>query len=178
MKKAALLTISLSALAFAALSAPALAWEEENRTVNRTPSGTVLYPAWLVDRPEHFEFLPDTSNVDPQNDHPAQWQGQDWDTTKWNSAQWTPETAVEKFFRGGIFARQYLRETRARGNWVPVLELGPNFYKLSDLDQRRSLKLLADTTEIFGQGYGFVELRDWHTRKEVGRYLPQGLYLN
>ena len=31
---------------------------------------------------------------------------------------------------------------------IPVLEVGPTFFKLSDLDRRRTLKLLADYSEV------------------------------
>jgi hypothetical protein len=148
------------------------AWMEENRTVNRTPSGTIYYPEYFVQRPEHYEFLPQVSNWDVQNMHPQQWQGQDWEPAQWNPAQWTPEVAVKKFYAGGIFRRQYMRGK------TPVLELGPRFYNLSDLDQRRTLKLLTDYTGIFGRGHTLVELRDWNNKSVVGRYTPQGMYLN
>jgi hypothetical protein len=146
-------------------------WPSENRTVNRTPQGNDTVPPFLRVRPEHYEFTPRVSNWDAQNNHPQQWQGQDWDTSMWNK-HWTPKSAVGKLFEGRIFARQYMRPK------VPVLELGPRFYQLSDLDQRRTLKLLADTTGVFGKGFGMIELRDWKTRNVVGNYTPQGMYLN
>lgn len=180
MQKNAALTFLfiLTATTLLAPPSPAQAWEEESRTNNRTPSGAVLYPQWVFDRPEHYEFLPLTSNHDAQNDHSAQWQGQDWDTTQWNKAQWTPEIAVNQFFAAGIFARQYLREGTSGAIWTPVLEVGPRFYQLSALDQRRCLKLMADYTNVFGNNYSLIDLRDWHTRKSIGHYTPQGLYLN
>ena len=89
----------------------------------------------------------------------------------WNK-HWTAESTVQKLFEGRVFNRQYMRTAK-----MPVLEVGPIFYQLSDLDQRRSLKLLADTTGIFGKGFGMVELRDWNTRDVVGSYTPQGMYL-
>jgi hypothetical protein len=147
-------------------------WQEESRTQNRTPSGNILYPRWLMERPEHYEFLPYVSNWDAQHKHPQQWKGQDWDPSKWNPKQWTPEIAVKKFYEGRIFERQYMRGA------VPVVVLGPTFYKLSDLDQRRTLKLLTDHTDIFGKGYQMVELRDWHSKNAVGSYTPKGMYLN
>lgn len=147
-------------------------WHEEDRTQNRTPSGVIEYPHWLMDRPEHYEFLPLVSNWDAQNKHPQQWKGQDWDPSKWDGKMWTPEIAVQKFYEGRIFERQYMR------NNMPVVVLGPTFYKLSDLDQRRTLKLLSDHTGIFGKGYQMVELRDWNTKAVVGSYTPRGMYLN
>lgn len=148
-------------------------WHEEDRTVNRSVGGVVEYPHWLMDRPEHYEFTPYVSNWDAQNKHPQQWKGQDWDPSKWDGKLWTPEIAVHKFYEGRIFERQYLRD-----NKMPVLVLGPTFYHLSDLDQRRTLKLLTDYTGIFAKGYQMVELRDWHSKKVMGAYTPRGMFLN
>jgi hypothetical protein len=60
---------------------------------------------------------------------------------------------------------------------IPVLEVGPTFYKLSDLDQRRALKLLAQYTEVFERGYTQIDLRDWKTRSSVGHFTPKGMFL-
>jgi len=61
---------------------------------------------------------------------------------------------------------------------TPAVELGPTFYKLSDLDQRRTLKLLVDQANIFGQGYKAVDLFDWYTHDAVGLYTAKGMFLN
>lgn len=151
---------------------PAVCAAEEMRTANRAPEGTIFYPHWLFDRPEHYEFLSTGSNHDTLHQHPAQWEGQDWDPSAWNDSQWTPEAAVTRLFEGGVFRRQYMRRS------IPVLELGPRFYQLSDLDRRRSLKLLADYTGVFEKGAGMIELRDWYRQDVIGNYTPQGMHLN
>ena len=58
------------------------------------------------------------------------------------------------------------------------MELGPTFYKLSDLDQRRTLKLLTDHGAVFKRGYKIVELVDWWTHDVVGAYTAKGMFLN
>lgn len=163
-------------LGFLVLAAPpsAKAYQEEMRTANRTATGEHIYPEWVLELPEHYEFLPYTSNHDPQNDHPQQWQGQDWDPSMWN-AQWTPETAVHKFYQARIFTRQYM--TRGK-NGLPVLELGPTFFKISDLDQRRTLKLLVDDSGVLADGFDVVVLKDWYTKDVVGSYTARGMQLN
>ena len=148
------------------------AFEEEIRTVKRTVSGIIHYPNWIYTKPNHYKFLPLVSNNDQEHKHPGAWEGQDWDVSRWNS-KWTPEIAIQRFFHARIFENQYLRN----GN-VPVLELGPTFYKLSDLDQRRTLKLLMEQAEIFKHGYNIVELVDWSTLDIVGSYTPKGMFLN
>ncbi|MDD9901458.1 MAG: hypothetical protein OXT65_10800 [Alphaproteobacteria bacterium] len=143
----------------------------EQRTVHRSVTGQIFYPKWVLNVPEHYEFLPQVSNHDAQHRHPAQWEGRDWDPTLW-SPGWTPEQAVDNFFRARIFKAQYM----VKG--MPVLELGPKFFRLSDLDRRRTLKLLADTTGVFDNGHKAFMLRDWYTKDIVGNYTPKGMFLN
>ena len=152
------------------LSSRAMAWPEEDRTANRNILGEILYPQWLTNLPEHYEFTPLVSNFDPHHQHPAQWAGQDWDPALWNK-DWTPEIAVKHFFQLRIFDRQYVEKNQA------VLETGPMFYKISDLDRRRTLKLLADTSGVFGRGYKVIILRDWYTKDTVGNYTEKGMHL-
>jgi hypothetical protein len=154
-----------------ALGGAALAQAAEIRTANRSVAGDMLYPAWVTDVPAHYEFLPLVSNHDAQNQHPQQWEGQDWDTSAWNE-NWTPEIALRKFYKADIFKAQYINEKN-----VPVLELGPTFYKLSDLDQRRMLKLLADYNNIFSRGFNVISLHDWYTKEIVGTYTAKGMQL-
>lgn len=144
---------------------------EDQRTFNMFPDGHIFYPAWLFNKPDHYEFSPAVSNWDPQHQHPRAWDGQDWSPSMWNAA-WTPEKTITHFFQLRVFEKQYIDES------IPVLEVGPMFYQLSDLDQRRSLKLLTDTTGIFTKGYSMVMLRDWKTGRIVGNQTPKGMHLN
>lgn len=155
---------------------------KEQRTAGRSPDGLTIWPTWVFQRPEHYEFLPMVSNRDPHHQHPQQWEGQDWEPTAWNE-QWTPEIALKNFYKNRTFHRQYMSGATRLNNpkvqaQVPVLELGPTFYKLSDLDQRRALKLLADYTGVFEKGYQIIDLHDWRTRESVGQYTAKGMYLN
>jgi hypothetical protein len=146
-------------------------FQDMDRTVNRTVKGIIHYPDWLYNKPEHYEFSPLVSNVDPQNDHSAQWQGMDWDPAMWGR-DWTPDVAIRKFFKAKIFQRQYMDGS------MPALELGPTFYKLSDLDRRRTLKLLADGSGVFKKGFSAVKLTDWSSHDVIGFYTPKGMFLN
>lgn len=147
--------------------------DNANRTVNRSPIGQIFYPDWLVNKPEHYEFLPLVSNHDPQNQHPQQWQGQDWDIEVLKQHGWTPEQVIAGFYANKTFKTRYMRSPQ-----MPVLVVGPNFYKISDLDRRRSLKLLTDHEKVFESGIEMVELRDWHTDNVIGSYTRKGLFLN
>jgi hypothetical protein len=151
------------------MPSPGFAGSDEDRTVSRTVFGRIIYPERFFAKPDHYEFLSMNSNRDP---HPHAGDGQAWDTRQWNS-WWTPEAAVKKLFKARIFERQYMRNGQ-----IPVVELGPAFYQLSDIDKRRTLKLLTDYDAIFKQGYGMVELVDWLTSGFIGAYTPRGMFLN
>ena len=152
---------------------PGFAGDDADRTVHRSIFGLPAYPPdWLYNKPSHYEFSPLVSNSDPLTQHPAQWDGQDWDPSQWG-AGWTPQIALNKFFKARIFTGRYM----SRDN-TPVVELGPTFYNLSDLDQRRTLKLLTDYSNLFGKGYKTVNLVDWSTHDVVGLYTAKGMFLN
>ncbi len=102
--------------------------------------------------------------------HPAQWEGMDWDPQAWNE-NWTPAVALARLYNGGVLHDQYAER-------VPVLEVGPRFYELSDLDQRRSVKLAVDYYGMLEQKSGLVELRDWHTHDRIGVYTQSGMMLD
>lgn len=154
----------------------------EQRTAGRSPDGLSLFPKWVFQRPEHYDFLPMTSNHDPHHQHPQQWDGQDWEPAAWDGQKWTAETALKGFYKNHTFHKQYMGGAERVNNpkvqaQIPVLEVGPTFYKLSDLDQRRALKLLAQYTEVFERGYTQIDLRDWKTRSSVGHFTPKGMFL-
>ncbi len=139
------------------------------RTANRDTKGVPYYPDHMFDKPDYYEFSPLVSNRDP---HPDAGHGQGWDPSAWNS-WWTADNTVQRFFKARIFERSYMRNGQ-----MPVLELGPTFYELSDIDKRRTLKLVAQNDRLFQQGYGMIELVDWYTHGIVGAYTPKGMFLN
>jgi len=172
LKYKVVIPVFMGLLASVAAISPAFA-EEPDRTADRAVSGLphFSYPDYITAKPDHYQFSARVSNSDPLTQHPNQWDGQDWDPSKW-PAGWTPQIAVQKFFKARIFTRRYMRYD------MPVVELGPTFYKLSDLDQRRTLKLLTDQANVFGQGYKAVDLVDWYTHDSVGVYTAKGMFLN
>jgi hypothetical protein len=157
----------------AGMASPASAGANDDQDYTRsTALGIFERPAWLYNKPDHYAFSPLVSNSDPQTQHPSQWDGQDWDPHQWGPG-WTPEIAIKKFFKARIFTGRYM----GRNN-IPVVELGPTFYKISDLDQRRTLKLLTDQANIFNHGFKVVHLVDWYTHDVIGIYTAKGMFLN
>lgn len=133
---------------------------DENRMSGRTIDGIISHP--FIAYPDPFaEFKP--KGWDARNYHPEQWQGMDWDPAAWNK-NWTPEKTLERMYRSGVLYRQYLDHR------TPIVEVGPRFYEFSDLDQRRTLKLLCDYFHVFEKNFSFVEVRDWKSRDKIGIY--------
>jgi len=164
------------------------------RTSNRKTIGIDLSPKPIFQLPEHYRFSPNLSNWDSETMHPEAFYGQDWDKDKWGSG-WTPKRAVKNFFKSGIFIKQYLKSykktirlvdkkrrhffaIKKKKKYVPVLELGPVFYQLSDQDQRRSLQLVAEQSNILSKTYQIIVLVDWKTKEIIGSYSNQGMFLN
>lgn len=164
--------IGLLLILLLATTTPVLADSDSSRTANRTVGGSLFYPDRLMARPQHDQFLPRHSNTDMQKQHPMSATGSDWDSAAWPK-NWGGGTALKKLFRGRVFERQYMR-----GGVMPVVELGPTFWQLSDLDQRRSLKLLADESHVFESGYTSIELVDWKGSRVLGVYTSAGMVLN
>lgn len=167
--------VLLAGVLLAALPAAAA---EPDRTANRTVPGRMEQDAkYRLEQP-FAEFSAAKSNHDVYDQHPAQWDGQDWDPAAWggktpDGRAWTPEVVIENLYRNRTFHRQYNRDKK-----IAVLEVGPMFYKLSDLDRRRALKLLFDHEQLAASVNPMIELRDWRTQKVVGSYTQQGMVLN
>lgn len=154
------LTLSVIAALTCLITLPGHAHADEDRTSGRTVTGIFSRP--FLAYPDRFaEFKP--KGWDSRHYHPGQWQGMDWDTSAWN-ANWTPEATLERMYKSGVLYRQYLDHKR------PIIEVGPRFYEFSDLDQRRTMKLLCDYFHIFDEGSTFVEMRDWKTHDRIGVY--------
>ncbi len=103
----------------------------------------------------------------------AQWEHTDWYAEDW-SYQKDSMSLVKGFYTGDIIRGQYLDN-----NQIPVLVVGPNFYRLSGLDKRR-------VTQAVSLAYGITDskengsfmLRDWYTKSNIGTYDHHGLRLH
>jgi hypothetical protein len=172
MRKFKLLSFGVVVAILLAHSAPTVAEnQKEYRTWNRTVSGLQIYPEWLFVQPKHQEFSSYSSNWNIQGEFPTANENEDWDPKKWPK-QWNSNSVMIRLFNGGIFKTHYLKDGQ-----LPVLVLGPNFYKLSDMDRRRSLKLFADQSGVLKKGYNIIELVDWGDNKIVGSYTKDGMFL-
>lgn len=103
--------------------------------------------------------------------HPAQWQGIEWDSAKWEDIGWSKEKTLSRFTHAKIFKKTFLRRKK------PYLSVGKGFFELSELDQNRSLKLFADHSGIFENGFNQFFLYSSKHRKTIGEFGKRGLTL-
>lgn len=162
------ISLFISALALFALAA-APVFAQENRTQGRDVSGQVVQYRFKTYDP-YAKYK--SQGYDTRMTFPHMWDGQDWETPAWN-ASWTPERAIHAFYANGTFQKEVMRDG------LPGLRVGPTFYKLSDHDQRRAVKLLTDTRGLFANGQQTrLQLFDWATSENIGSYGPEhGLIL-
>lgn len=144
-------------------------WNGEGERTRGLPD-RIVYPRWLTALPEDAAFSTLRSNYDPQHQHPAQWSGQAWEPAAWDKV-WSEEVSVRRLFEADVFRREY------RESGTSVIELGPRFYQISDLDRRRALKLFVDSAGLLRKGNGMVALRDWRTGEIMGSYTSAGMNL-
>ncbi len=150
----------------------------ENRTSARTVTGDIhelrqgSFPIHLSPRKKksynNWSFRPKTDPRFYKYRHQQQWSGMEWDPSLWTDDV-TDESVLRSMYQSDIFRRQYVSKKDR-----PVVEVGPKFYKLSDLDRRRSLKLIADYFEFFENGFVAFEVRDWRKSKKIGEYTRYG----
>jgi hypothetical protein len=103
---------------------------------------------------------------------PAQWKDRDWDPTQWPLSYQNKDK-----FTQGLFDADILREQYIKADAVPVVVVGPGFYRLSDLDQGRVCKTLDMLYGATNGPYGHFLLQDWYSRDIVGDYTKTGLTL-
>jgi len=127
--------------------------------------------SWAPSHWENLDFVPYLET--PRHPHGSQWQGSLWQPEHW-LAQRDGEGLhlIRDFYHARIITGQYDHKT------VPVLEVGPGFYKLGGQDRRRVAEtvdmIYAITTQTEN---GIFMLNDWHTKKTVGIYSRHGLQM-
>lgn len=163
-------TLAAAAVLFNCLT-PAYAIEERTarRAVTFKDSDMPPYLMHMKKRKKHsWSYAPTLDPIWHKYRHPEQWKGLGWDTSAWPEGM-TDEDVLNAMYGANIFRRQYVnRKNKA------IVEVGSTFYKLSDLDKRRSLKLLADYFDFFGSGHAAFEVKDWKTRQRIGEYNKKG----
>ncbi len=106
---------------------------------------------------------------DTQN---QQWAAEDWYVQDWVSQSKSGATLVNGFFRADI-----LREQDDDAG-VPVIYVGPQFYRLGGFDKRRVMTTLDEVYGITKSGeQRLIKVRDWNTKRDIGIFTKDGLQL-
>lgn len=102
----------------------------------------------------------------------TQWDEEDWFVQDWIAQNKDGFTLINDWFRTDI-----LREQTEKNN-VPVLIVGPQFYRLSGFDKRRVVTTLDTVYGVTDKNaHPVILLQDWKTRRQIGVYTKDGLQL-
>lgn len=112
----------------------------------------------------HFEEGKKTQNT--------QWDEEDWYVQDWIAQSKDGFTLIQEWFRTGIL--QELDED----DDVPLLIVGPQFYRLGGFDKRRVLTTLDAVYGVTDKGaHPVILVQDWKTRRQIGVFTKDGLQL-
>ena len=119
---------------------------------------------------EYKEYAPYLENA--KHPHPNQWEYDDWQVGDWLSQRSSGEAMVRNFYIADIIRDQITDDD------VPVVIVGPNFYRLGGYDKRR---VIASIDAVYGvtasSQNGAMMVRDWHTHQDIGTFTKYGLTL-
>lgn len=103
-----------------------------------------------------------------------QWAHEDWYAEDWTS-QKDGMALIQGFYSADIL-RDQITEKKSQ---LPVLIVGPNFYRLSGYDKRRVAHIVDMTYGITGakENAAFL-LKDWNTHRAIGVFDKKGLRLH
>lgn len=109
---------------------------------------------------------------DGKTPHNSQWDRQDWEPQDWIAQRKDAMTLIDGFYRAGILSGQYVKDD------IPVLEVGPNFWRLGGQDRRRVAKTVDHVYQITAaKEFGLFHLVDGETGKVIGHYTKDGLQI-
>jgi len=127
--------------------------------------------------PSHWEWTSYTK-FSPYLEDSRQTQVPQWENTNWYVEDWKAQREHALDLVQGFYQANVLKDQKVEDG-IPVLVVGPSFYRLSGYDKRR-VAFLVDNV------YGVTEnaennifiLRDWRTHKAIGVYTQTGLQLH
>ncbi len=123
-----------------------------------------------VDAPSHESYQPHLENA--RHIQLPQWERKSWYVENW-LAQRDAMDLIEGFYKADIFRDQYEEKLQ-----LPVLIVGPSFYRLSGYDKRRVTTMLDNVYGVTQSTDGAYILKDWFTRATIGVFDQEGLRLH
>lgn len=125
---------------------------------------------WGPSHWENLDFEPYLQNG--KHPHNSQWNEKDWTPEYWAQQRSSDLQVLRGFYFSDVIRDQYFEDD------IPVLEVGPNFYKLSGYDKIRVAKMFDSVYGITeGNEFGMYMLYDWKSEKPIGAYTRYGLQI-
>jgi hypothetical protein len=123
--------------------------------------------------PGHWENLDFEPYLEPaKHPHNSQWDESDWQPEHWISQRKDAIDTLQGFYFADVLRGQYYDDD------LPVLEVGPAFYRLGGHDKRRVTALVDSIYEVTtSRPNGMFMLYDWKSKKPVGAYTQHGLQI-
>ncbi len=126
--------------------------------------------------PGHWDWVM-YKKFNPHLENGKETQNQQWATEDWYVQDWMSQNEDNFKLIDGFFKTDILREQTSDDD-VPVLIVGPQFYRLGGLDKRRVVTTLDAVYGITEKGtHPVMVLKDWHTKREIGLFSREGLQL-
>ncbi len=108
----------------------------------------------------------------PKDTIDRQWHESDLDPSDWLFQGETGVEIIKGLYANDVLTGQYIKKD------IPVLEVGPIFYRLGDRDKRRVTALVDQVFQVTDQKEnGLFYLNDWETKETIGVYTKHGLQL-
>jgi hypothetical protein len=126
--------------------------------------------SWWPSHWEDQDFKPYPDN--PKHTHYSRFEENDWVPGDWISQRASGDRLIKELYVANILHKQYMDDD------MPVLEVGPGFYKLGGRDKRRVLQTVDEVYQITAaKPYGLFMVHDWKTHKPIGAYTQYGLQM-
>jgi hypothetical protein len=137
---------------------------------NAFAEGKVWIWGWGPSHWESLDYEPYLQNG--KHPHNSQWDEIDWKTEYWEEQRSSELQVIRGFYFSDIIRNQYIEDD------IPVMVVGPNFYKLSGYDKQRVTEMVDEAYGITASSmFGSYKLYDWSTEKPIGLYTRYGLQI-
>lgn len=104
------------------------------------------------------------------------WKDPDWQPQQWDQSTYHTDAVLTRIQRADIITSSYFDQSLF-SRAVPIVEVGPNFYHLSNQDKTNVISYFNQAYDITNV-YGGFYLRDWRSGYIIGEFGPSGLFLN
>lgn len=126
--------------------------------------------------PGHWQWA-QYKNFNPYLEEGKKSQNTQWDEEDWYVQDWIAQNGDGFKLIDGWFRTNILHKQDEEGG-VPVVIVGPQFYRLSGFDKRRVITTLDAVYGVtYNNAHPVILLKDWRTKRQIGVFTKDGLQL-